>query len=70
MGRPAKHLYGLNRVSRSLVPKTEPQRTFQGRDQTPDPGPETLCSSPIRYLLAPFVLSKDAKLVKIPLVEY
>ena len=48
-GRPAKHLYGLNRAGRSPALKAEPQPAFQGRDQTPRPGPETLCSSPIRY---------------------
>src|SRR5450432_3200451 len=29
--------------------ETQPQLTFQGRDPTPCPGPETLISKPIRY---------------------
>ena len=50
MGRPViKHLYGLNRVSRSSGRETEPQLAFQGRDPTPCPGPETHDSKPTRY---------------------
>ena len=51
MGRPAKHLYGLNRVSRSLIVRPgPPQLRFPGtRDPTPHPGPETHDSKPTRY---------------------
>lgn len=44
-GPPANHLFGLNRVGRSPA-AAEPQRTCQGHDQTPWPGPETQHSSP------------------------
>ena len=40
---PAKHLFGLSRVSRS---PDEPQLTFQSPDQTPGNGPETRFSLP------------------------
>jgi hypothetical protein len=37
----------------------EPQPAFQGRDRTPHPGPETLCSTPTRY---PFKLKDGCPL--------
>jgi hypothetical protein len=49
-GSPAKHLFGLKRAGQSVVPKPlAPQPAFQRCDLMPQPGPETLCSTPRRY---------------------
>jgi hypothetical protein len=47
-GRPAKHLFGLNRARQSPA-RAEPHLAFQPRDQTPRDGPETYGSQPSGY---------------------
>ena len=49
MGRPAKHLIRTPVDESEPGRETKPQLTFQGRDQTSRPDPETHGSKPTRY---------------------
>lgn len=52
LGRPAKHLYGLNRAAQSPALQWNLDRLARAvipASAGPQPGPETLCSSPTRF---------------------